>query len=145
VSFVLCRLPVEEANKESLRELLESAVKREEVTGLLKRHNKDWHKPLFEGCPSTLLQCCFERLHTASMTKTKDDATNIDCRAQADLYQPKDSLYPKSLYRLKLVCLQWWRLHIIYISLPEAYITCSIGHLIDVQLIDVELIDVELS
>ena len=32
------------------------------------------------------------------MIKTKDEATNIDCRAQADLYQPKGSLYPKSLH-----------------------------------------------
>ena len=89
-----------------MRDLLESRHQRKEANSLLKRYSRDWHKPLFEGCQSTLLQCCFERLHMAAMIKTKDEATNIDCRAQADLYQPKGSLYPKSLHIMKRVCLQ---------------------------------------
>ena len=97
-----CR-SIEDKDEDNQRQLLELHQCRKEERQLFKRWDKLWHVPLFPGCPSTLLQTCFGRLHSASITKTKDVVVETECRAQRQLYQPKGSLYPKSLYVMKKV------------------------------------------
>ncbi|DBA94640.1 TPA: hypothetical protein ACH3X1_002212 [Trebouxia sp. C0004] len=64
---------------------------------------KDWHKQLFDDAPSTLLQTVYERLHSQIYGRSRDGASDIECRAHAVLYQPRGSLYPKSRHRMKKI------------------------------------------
>ena len=85
-----------------MEEMIDYLEKRDAAVASDKLQEK-WHKPLYPGAPLTLLQTAFERLHSQVSGSSRDGASDIECRAQFELYQPKGSLYPKSLYQMKMV------------------------------------------
>ena len=95
---------MEQANVDNIRDLLESAAESKKQSELHKRGVENWHKPVSLGSRSTLLQVCYQQLQTASVTKTKDEILNLQCRAQADLHQPAGNLYPRSIHMMQKVC-----------------------------------------
>ena len=99
---LVCRL-VESLTESNLLDILDY-IRIRDTDLAAHQLQKDWHKPLFDDAPSTLLQTVYERMHPQIYGRSRDGASDIECRAHAVLYQPRGSLYPKSRHRMKKVC-----------------------------------------
>ena len=101
---MLCK-PVEPLVESNCQEVFEY-LQVSRASAAAEKAQKDWHKPLFPGCKSTLIQAVYERVHSQMYGKTRDGASNIDCRAHHELYQPQGSLFPRSRHLMLKVCMQ---------------------------------------
>lgn len=123
---LVCR-PVESLTRSNLLDILDYIHIRDTELAA-EQLQKDWHTPLFDDAPSTLLQTVYERLHSQIYGRSRDGASDIECRAHAVLYQPRGSLYPKSRHRMKKVRLRMFHssseLHASY-KLQTFYMLCG--------------------
>ena len=94
----MCIRPVESVDEENMRQLLEQAQQSQHTRKLQRRMSELWHKPFFEGCPSTVLQTRYERLHTAVSTRSKDVSVNTECRASCAVSAPRQLVSQVTVY-----------------------------------------------